>query len=160
MISALRISESSLHASLSQSPVPARVPKSPQRSCSSDPCGTAQALPLDAISCLGAFRTPAGGARGEISAAGVQKPAQQPTLQLRRPKRKSPSNRQGSFRNQMGRAWSYFFSTKICLHSASPVFSAECEAITGTDWTVPALPPATTVLPSARYNLVGQSVTL
>ena len=41
----------------------------------SDPCGTAQALPLDAISCLGAFRTPVGGARGEISAASVRKPA-------------------------------------------------------------------------------------
>jgi hypothetical protein len=37
--------------------------------------GSAFPLPPDAISCLSAFRTPAGGASGEISAAGVRKPA-------------------------------------------------------------------------------------
>src|SRR5436190_19406605 len=44
------------------------------------PCGTAQALPLDAISCLGAFRTPADRAWAEISAAGIRKPAQNTKL--------------------------------------------------------------------------------
>ena len=40
---------------------------------------TASALPPDAISCLGAFRTPAGAARGQIIVAGVRKPAQDRT---------------------------------------------------------------------------------
>ena len=39
-------------------------------------CGTAAALPPDAISCLAAFRTPANGACDKIRAAGVRKPAQ------------------------------------------------------------------------------------
>jgi hypothetical protein len=42
-------------------------------------CGTTAALPSDAISCLGAFQTPAAGAYGQISAAGVRKPAQEAT---------------------------------------------------------------------------------
>ena len=61
-------------------PFPRACPNPHKRSCSSNPCGTAQALPLDAISCLGAFRTPAGGACGEVGAAGVRKPDQDPTM--------------------------------------------------------------------------------
>src|SRR6266581_9520257 len=43
--------------------------------------GTAGA-PLPAISCLGAFWTPAATARGRVRHAGVQKPAQKLTSQL------------------------------------------------------------------------------
>jgi hypothetical protein len=42
-------------------------------------CGTAVAPPPDAISCLGAFRTPVGGAPGEIVVAGVRKPCMGPS---------------------------------------------------------------------------------
>jgi hypothetical protein len=45
-------------------------------------CGAAFPLPPDAISCLGAFPPPAGGPCGEISAAGVRKPAQHRTFAL------------------------------------------------------------------------------
>src|SRR6478672_7375861 len=45
--------------------------------------GTARALPHAAISCIGAFRTPAVGARGEFEHTGVRKPAQVPTLPRR-----------------------------------------------------------------------------
>ncbi len=54
----------------------------------------------------------------------------------------------------------YFFSTKICWQSASPMFSAECEPTTTPGWTVPAFASRSVVLPSAAYSLVLQSVTL
>lgn len=54
----------------------------------------------------------------------------------------------------------YFFSTKICLQSVVPMFSAEWEAITGTALAVPALTSESTALPSAAYNFVLQSVIL
>jgi hypothetical protein len=60
----------------------------------------------------------------------------------------------------MGREPSYFFSTKICLQSALPVFSAECDAITGTALAEPALVSPSVVFPSAAYCLVLQSVRL
>ena len=77
-----------------------------------------------------------------------------------------PSNRVG--RMKMCRAApnggiegdSYFFSKKICLQSALPVFSAECEAMAGRAVAVPALLSISVVLPSAAYSFVLQSVTL
>jgi hypothetical protein len=55
---------------------------------------------------------------------------------------------------------SYFFSKKICLQSALPVFSAECEAMVGRALAVPALLSNSVVLPSAAYSFVLQSVKL
>jgi hypothetical protein len=55
---------------------------------------------------------------------------------------------------------SYFFSKKICLQSALPVFSAECEEMAGRAVAVPALLSISVVLPSAAYSFVLQSVTL
>src|SRR6516162_9427932 len=50
------------------------VLKSPLLFAAPAACGTAGAPSLGAISCLGAFRAPASGARKQISAAGVRKP--------------------------------------------------------------------------------------
>lgn len=47
---------------------------------------------------------------------------------------------------------------KSCLQSAAPVFSAECDAMTGFALTVPALPSFSDVLPLAAYDLVLQSL--
>jgi hypothetical protein len=55
---------------------------------------------------------------------------------------------------------SYFFSKKICLQSALPVFSAECEPMAGRALAVSALLSNSVVLPSAPYSFVLQSVTL
>jgi hypothetical protein len=54
----------------------------------------------------------------------------------------------------------YLRSTKICSQSAAPVFSAECEGITGTALAVPALRTISDVLPSGAYVFVVQSVML
>ena len=43
----------------------------------------------------------------------------------------------------------YFRSTKMKSQSVGPMFSAECEAVTGTGVAVPALLVISTVLPSA-----------
>src|ERR1700730_7124141 len=56
--------------------ISARRPNSHRLFAAPRRCGTAGALAPDAISCLGAFRTPAAGARGQIIVAGVRKPAQ------------------------------------------------------------------------------------
>src|SRR5215472_2267299 len=48
------------------SPAPVPCPNPHNRLAAPAPCGSAGAPPPDAISCLGAFRTPAAGARGEI----------------------------------------------------------------------------------------------
>jgi hypothetical protein len=64
-----------LSAATSSTPSPLSNPHSAR--------GTASALPPAAISCLGAFRTPAAAARGKRRHAGVRKPAQFPTSTVR-----------------------------------------------------------------------------
>jgi hypothetical protein len=64
------------------------------------------------------------------------------------------------FRCRVFAARIYLRSTKICWQSAAPVFSAECDGITGTALAVPAFRDISDVLPSGVYIFVEQSVML